>query len=183
MSASYRVLTGPSAASWFDRLVDLYRVVYAEAPYEEGPEEVESFRTRLTDDMSRPGFELVLATDDEFLVGAAYGWTMPAGTWWSKADHEPPPDLKDADKLALMEWIVHPGRRGEGVGAQLIRRLISGRAESWATLASDPRSNARGIYERAGWSAVGRFALPWGPTMDLLVLPLRSASGTSGVDR
>ncbi|WP_246017604.1 GNAT family N-acetyltransferase [Micromonospora pisi] len=151
--------------------------MYAEPPYEEGPEEVEGFRAKLPEDMSRPGFELVIATDDEFLIGAAYGWTMPAGTWWSKADREPPPDLKAAEKLAIMEWIVYPGRRGQGIGAQLIRRLISGRSESWATLASDPRSIARVIYGRAGWGDVGKSVLPWGPTMDLLALSLASING------
>lgn len=172
MTISYALLIGPSSAPWVDRLVDLYAVVYAEPPYEEGLEEVEGFRARLPGDMSRPGFELVIAADDDSLVGAAYGWTMPAGTWWSKADREPPADLKGIDKLAVMEWIVHPGRRGQGIGGQLIRRLIDGRSEPWATLASDPRSAARGMYERAGWNAVGRSVLSWGPAMDLLVLPL-----------
>ncbi|WP_329109740.1 GNAT family N-acetyltransferase [Micromonospora sp. NBC_01699] len=174
MSISYKRLTGSSSAPWVARLVDLYAVVYAEAPYEEGPEEVEGFRVKLPEDMFRPGFELVIATDDDALLGFAYGWTMPAGTWWSKADREPPPVLKAADKLAIMEWIVQPDRRGQGIGAQLIRWLIDGRSEPWATLASDSRSAARAIYERAGWSGVGKAVLSWGPTMDLLVLPLSS---------
>ncbi|MGW4464045.1 GNAT family N-acetyltransferase [Micromonospora sp. NPDC004704] len=174
MSISYMQPTGQSAALWFEEVADLYATVYSEAPYEEGPEQVDVFRSKLPEELSRPGFELVVAVEDDSAVGVAYGWTMPAGTWWSSADREPPPNLLDADKFALMEWIVHPSRRGEGVGAELIRRLIDGRPESWATLASDPRSAARSMYERAGWRDVGRSVLPWGPAMDLLALFLPS---------
>ena len=102
------------------------------------------------------------------LVGAAYGWTMPAGVWWSRADNDPPPEIEAADKFAVMEWIVHPDRRGEGIGAELMRRLLADRPEPWATLASDPRSAARAIYGRNGWAQVATSRLPWGPPMDLL---------------
>jgi hypothetical protein len=110
--------------------------------------------------------------DGANLVGAAYGWTMRAGVWWSRADGPGPADVVDADKFAVMEWIVHPARRREGIGAALMRELVVARSEPWATLASDPRSVARAIYGRAGWRQVGVSALPWGPPMNLLVLPL-----------
>jgi ribosomal protein S18 acetylase RimI-like enzyme len=110
-------------------IVDLYALVYAEPPYEEGPEQVDRFRTSLGEEASRAGFVLITAHDGEQLVGAAYGWTMAAGAWWSRADQEAPPGIRDVDKFAVMEWIVHPQRRGEGIGAELIRQLgfISGR--------------------------------------------------------
>ena len=156
-------------------LVDLYAVVYAEPPYQEGPEQVERFRTSLPKDAARAGFSLLTADDGGQLVGAAYGWTMPAGTWWSRADQQPPANVHNADKLAVLEWIVHPDRRGEGIGAELIRSLLEGRPEHFATLASDPRSAARGVYERAGWRQVARTSLSWGPAMDLLVLETGTA--------
>ena len=157
-------------------LVDLYAMVYAEPPYQEGPEQVDRFRTSLQDEATRAGFSLITAGDGGQLVGAAYGWTMPAGRWWSRADEQPPADIRDVDKLAVMEWIVHPGRRGKGIGAELIRRLLEDRQERYATLASDPRSAARGMYERAGWRQVARTQLSWGPAMDLLVLETRALS-------
>ncbi|GID32562.1 GNAT family N-acetyltransferase [Paractinoplanes brasiliensis] len=133
----------------------------------------------MLEDTSRAGFTLVTARTNDQLVGAAFGWTMPAGTWWSRADAQPSRDVLDADKFAVMEWIVRPDRRGKGIGAQLIRRLLTGRPESYATLASDPRSEAREIYERAGWRQVARTTLTWGPAMDLLVinLPLSITDG------
>ena len=161
-------------------LVNLYAVVYAEPPYSEGPEQVERFRTRLQDEAERAGFSLITADDGSQLVGAAYGWTMPAGTWWSRADQQPAADIRDVDKFAVMEWIVHPDRRAEGIGADLIRLLLEDRQERYATLASDPRSAARGMYKRAGWRQVAQTHLSWGPTMDLLVLEIRAPSNSHG---
>lgn len=172
---AYALHAGLTANPLFDRIADLYATVYAEPPYEEGPEQVARFRGSLPGEAARPGFTMVAAQDSGHLVGAAYGWTMPAGTWWSRADTDPPAHLRDADKLAVMEWIVHPHRRGEGIGAELMRRLLDGRPEPYATLASNPRAAARRMYERAGWEQVGQSAMPDGTPMDLLLLPLPAA--------
>lgn len=161
-----------ATAPLLSTVVDLYAVVYAEPPYREGPEQVERFRVSLRDDVARAEFSLITAHDGGQLVGAAYGWTMAAGTWWSRSDHQPSADIRDVDKLAVMEWIVRPGRRAEGIGAALIRLLLEDRVERYATLASDPRSVARAMYERAGWRQVARTHLSWGPAMDLLVLEI-----------
>jgi ribosomal protein S18 acetylase RimI-like enzyme len=167
--------TAPLVAS----VVDLYAVVYAEPPYEEGTEQVNQFRARLDEETTRAGFTLIAAHDRGQLVGTVYGWTMPAGTWWSQADQEAPADIHDADKLAVMEWIVHPERRAEGIGSELMRRLLRDRQEPYATLAADPRAPARGLYERAGWHQVARSKLPWGTAMDLLVLETGGARSAS----
>jgi GNAT superfamily N-acetyltransferase len=168
----YATHGGGLAEPLLDDVVGLYALVYAEPPYEEGPEQVERFRAGLPEEVGRPGFSLVAASDDGRLVGVAYGWTMAAGTWWSRADRPPPEEVRDRAKLAVMEWIVAPDVRGAGIGAELITRLLEGRPEDLATLASDPRSLARWMYTRAGWRQVGRTSLDWGPAMDLLVLDL-----------
>ncbi|WBB46939.1 hypothetical protein O3597_17365 [Verrucosispora sp. WMMA2044] len=62
-------------------LADLYAVVYAEPPYEEGPDEVAGFRDGLPEQAERKGFTLHTAHQGDVLTGAAYGWTMPAGAW------------------------------------------------------------------------------------------------------
>ncbi|MBQ0900981.1 GNAT family N-acetyltransferase [Micromonospora sp. U21] len=169
MPVTYTVRTGSSAAPLFPPLVELYAVVYAEPPYEEGPEQVSRFANGLPTEAARPGFTLVAAEDDGALIGAAYGWTMLAGRWWSQADQDPPADVLVADKLAVMEWIVAPDRRREGVGSGLMARLLDGRHERYATLASDPRAAARRMYARAGWRQVARSTMPDGTPMDLLL--------------
>ncbi|MBM0237140.1 GNAT family N-acetyltransferase [Micromonospora sp. ATA32] len=171
MAVTYMLHDGSSVVPLIGALAELYATVYAEPPYNEGPEQVARFREGLPGEAARPEFTLVTA-DDGLLVGAAYGWTMPAGTWWKRADADPPAELPDVDKIAVMEWIVHPHRRGEGIGAELMRRLLAFRPERYATLASDPRSHARQVYARNGWRQVGTSVLPWGPPMDLLVLDL-----------
>jgi len=163
---------GASAMPLVPALANLYALVYAEPPYREGPDQVDRFRSSLLEEVNRPGFTLITAEDGGEPVGAAYGWTMPAGAWWSRADQQPPVEVRDVDKLAVLEWIVQPDRRGEGIGAELIRRLLADRPERYATLASDPRSAARQMYERAGWRQVARTTLSWGPAMDLLVLDI-----------
>ncbi|MGC4805535.1 GNAT family N-acetyltransferase [Micromonospora sp. DT233] len=172
MAVTFSTHAGATAAALFPALVDLYAFVYAEPPYEEGPAEVAGFAEGLPAEATRPGFALVAAEEAGALVGAAYAWTMPAGRWWGHADAEPPADVLHADKCAVMEWVVHPSRRGRGVGLGLLRRLLAGRPERWATLASDPRAPARAMYGRAGWARVAGSRLPSGPPVDLLVLPL-----------
>jgi GNAT superfamily N-acetyltransferase len=175
VDVQYTLLDGVSAAPITPNLVELYAVVYAEPPYTEGPEQVHEFATKLPAETHRPGFALARALINNDLVGAAYGWTMPPGRWWSNADSDPPQDILDAPKLAVMEWIVHPNQRGRGIGRRLIRMLLADRPEPWAVLASDPRSAARRMYERAGWQRVGHSTLPWGAAMDLLALPLAAS--------
>ncbi|MEU8179317.1 GNAT family N-acetyltransferase [Micromonospora sp. NPDC049044] len=172
MALTYTTSHGHDAVRFFGPLVDLYGCVYAAPPYEEGPDQVARFRDGLPGEAVRPGFTLVTVAEGVSLVGAAYGWTMPAGHWWSRAAADPPADIRAASKLAVMEWIVHPRHRGAGIGAELMRRLLADRPERYATLASDPRSHARKVYARNGWQQIGTSILPWGPPMDLLVLDL-----------
>ncbi|MCX5066341.1 GNAT family N-acetyltransferase [Micromonospora lupini] len=172
MPVRYSMYDAGSATAVFPALVRLYAVVYAEPPYAEGPDQVAAFAAALPGEARRPGFTLVVADDVGELVGAAYGSTMAAGRWWTRADVEPPGDLRGVDKFAVMEWAVRLDRRREGIGAQLLRRLLDGRPEQWATLASNPAAPARAIYQRAGWQQVGGSAMPDGTPMHLLVLPL-----------
>ncbi|WP_246274521.1 N-acetyltransferase [Phytohabitans houttuyneae] len=176
MDLTYALLDGEKARLWLPQLVDLYAVVYAEPPYEEGPEQVAEFAETVPGDLDADGFTLAAAFVNEHLAGAAYGVTMAAGRWWKNTDDEPPAEVRDAAKFAVMEWMVRPANRITGVGRSLIRLLLADRPEPWAVLASDPRSTARSMYERAGWRQVGRSHLSWGPAMDLLVLPLTSPS-------
>lgn len=166
---SYSHHGNTTAPTLFPAMVHLYATVYAEPPYLEGPDEVNRFRESLPAEVGNAGFSLIAAEEDEQLIGVSYGWTMAAGTWWSRADQQPPSEVRECDKFAVMEWIVQPNRRGEGIGAQLMAKLLSGRPEKYATLASDPRSPARRMYERADWRQVARTTLTWGPEMDLLV--------------
>jgi hypothetical protein len=173
-----RTSASPSPDSIAD-LVELYAAVYSEPPYDEGPEQVERFAKIFPEETIRPGFGLIEARLDGLLIGSSYGWTMESGEWFASASGEPPQEIKDAPKLAVMEWIVHPTHLRRGIGRCLMVQLLANRPEPWAVLASDPRSEAREIYGRAGWLLVGTSKLSWGPEMDLLALPLRTTKTNS----
>jgi GNAT superfamily N-acetyltransferase len=174
----YDLLDADQARALAGEMQELYAEVYAEPPYEEGPEHVAQFRRRFRDQLRQSGFSLARAVDADAgrLVGAAYGHTMPAGEWMEPRVGEPPADLLDVPKLMIPEWMVRKPYRGRGVGRRLLGMLLDGRPEPYAILASNPAAPARRIYERMGWQQCGTIAPKLIPPMDVLVLPLPRSS-------
>lgn len=168
----YDVLNGSQAAGRTDAMRDLYAEVYAEPPYCEGEEQVNRFVEHFTAEVDRPGFSLAEAIDDHFMVGAVYGWTMGPGKWFGSPTSEPPAEVRDVPKFAIMEWMVRKRYRGSGTGRQLLDLVLADRAEPFAILASNPAAPARQIYERLGWWQCGGTESTFMPPMDILVLPL-----------
>lgn len=177
MAVTFTLHDSSNTTDLIGELGRLYAVVYAEPPYNEGAADAIRFMDGLYDEIARLGFTLIAAVDDGQLIGAAYGWTMLLGDWWSRDCAEPPAEIRMASKLAIMEWMVHPDRRGEGIGAELMGRLLTVRPERYATLAANPKAPARRLYARAGWRQVGKSQMPDGTPMDLLVLELPPSTG------
>ena len=157
------------AEQFLDELVDLYAEVFAEPPYNEGPDHVRRFRGWLTGEFDTPGFTLIRATVGDTLIGMAYGYQMPAGEWWRDAIEDPPDGVRKALKFAVMEWAVRGEYRGRGVGRRLMFDLLHGRAEQYATLNVNPAAPARNIYRRLGWQPCGSTNPKYMPPMDILV--------------
>lgn len=172
----YDLINADQARPLSIELERLYAEVYADPPYNEGPEHVAQFRRWFREQLRQPGFRLARAVDGGRLVGAAYGHTMPAGEWMEPQADEPPQHLLDAPKLTIPEWMVGKPYRGQGVGRRLLAMLLDGRPEPYAILASNPAAPARRIYERMGWQQVGMIRPKLIPPMDVLVLPLPAGS-------
>jgi hypothetical protein len=172
------LLDGDQARPLADRIRDLYADVFSEPPYNEGPQHVGHFVARFSDELGREGFALATASDDGELVGAAYGWTLPAGAWWPSATSHPPPELRIAPKFAVKEWMVRGSYRGNRIGQQLLDLLLAGRTEPYAVLASNPQAPARKIYDRLGWRFCGTSKPELLPPVDLLALRLPRESQT-----
>ncbi|GIG56016.1 hypothetical protein Lfu02_03880 [Longispora fulva] len=170
-------LDGPAAVEFADDLAALYAVVFGEAPYHEGPDDVARFRAAYPEQTTDPGFALVAALRGETLVGAAFGVTYPAGRWWQRATQGPPAAVTGVDTFAVKEWIVHPDARGGGLGRRLLDALLTDRPEPFATLAANPLAPARQIYHRWGWRHVDT-SDDTGPlgVMDFLLLPVPRSS-------
>jgi hypothetical protein len=102
---------------------------------------------------------------------------MESGRWFRNPLVEPPGDIKNAPKFAVIEWMVRKRYRGTGAGRQLLDRILADRPEPYAILTSNPDSAARRIYDRLGWrfmSATRPSDLM--PSMDVLVLPIGSST-------
>lgn len=168
----YDLLDTAAAGPLSTELEDLYAEVYAEPPYEEGPEHVAQFQRWFRDHLQQPGFQLARVVDGDRLVGAVYGHTMPAGEWMQPQADEPPAHLLGVPKLTIGEWMVRRPYRGQGVGRRLLTMLLDGRPEPYAILASNPAAPARQIYARMGWQQVGTIRPKLIPPMDVLVLPM-----------
>lgn len=134
------------------------------APYDEGPEDSSTFRTRLIEHSALPGFRLVVATV-EIPVGFAYGYRAHAGDWWAEtvfSEIPGQPGLRLDDAFIFMEMAVHPERRCAGIGRALRDSLLGGVECHTALLTTyDLDTPARRLYERVGWRDIVRpFVFP-----------------------
>src|SRR5690242_18206425 len=103
--------------------VHLYRLVYAEPPYRETPDDVAAFAETLLDDVQKPGFSLIAADRvPDGLFGYAYGFSFQPGQWWRFRDDRPE-HIAAVEKFAVREWAVHPDHRGNRIGATLMNLL------------------------------------------------------------
>jgi GNAT superfamily N-acetyltransferase len=168
----YDAVDASQAPALVDELADLYAEVYAEPPYNEGEEHVARFAQHYLDETTRAGFGLVIAVDNDLVAGAVHGWTMAAGQWFNRPITEPPAEIKNAPKFAIMEWMVRKRYRRAGIGRHLLDVILTGRPEPYAILASNPASIARRIYDKLGWHYCGSTEPAFMPSMDILALPL-----------
>jgi hypothetical protein len=176
MAPTFRLLSPHEAAALAEPMRDLYAEIYAEPPYCEGPEYVARFAEHYVEELDLPGFSLASATDGDLLVGACYGWTMAAGRWFRSPTVEPPAEILNAEKFAIMEWMVRRPYRQLGIGRRLLDLVLAGRPEPYAILASNPDAPARRIYEKhLGWQFCGSTEGGFMPPMDVLALRLRYA--------
>lgn len=159
-----------------DEVADLYEPVYAEPPYNAAAKYSRArFLDRTRDQVLASGFRLVAARRGGGLVGFAFGFSMMPGAWWANAS-QPPREVLDADKYAVVELVVARPERDRGLGRRLLDELLAERPERFATLAAVVDADAYAMYRRWGWETAGEFrAEP--PFSDALVLPLRRDGG------
>lgn len=107
----------------------------------------------------RSGFRLVLATTDGQASGYGYGFTGKRGQFWSDwLAGAAPADIVETwvgDHFELVDIVVHPANRGQGIAGQLHDRLVDGLPQQRALLATAPDNGAAArLYAGRGWQVL-----------------------------
>jgi GNAT superfamily N-acetyltransferase len=148
---TFVTLSGEQASEHRDAVLKVWSVVFGPvddaAAWEKSP--WDSHR-------SRSGYRLVLAHDDERLVGFAWGYTGDRGQYWSDyvaREVGPQVDGWLGGHFEFVELAVIPEARGKGVGGRLHDSLLAGLDHERALLATSDRADdpAVRLYTSRGW--------------------------------
>jgi GNAT superfamily N-acetyltransferase len=150
-----RRLDGEETLGMLDELADAYIEGYADDP-DAGrfPYTRDAFVERTTGQARSPGFTLIAGHWAAELAGFSFGLPFTAGRWWRGAEGEAPAELVNTDNFAVIELVVLPRFRDQGLAGRLFRTLLADRPEPYATLVAEKRGRARAMYDRWGWRAV-----------------------------
>jgi hypothetical protein len=70
-------LDGPATATISEQLVDVYRAAMGAPPFHESEVEAGFFADELAGELEEPGFRCWVASEDDRVVGFAYGYETP----------------------------------------------------------------------------------------------------------
>ena len=172
-------VSSEQAALHLDDLTELYADVYAEPPYEWGPEHAELFAERFAGQRRQHGFTLIEARANDQLIGMGFGVTLlPDTPWWQGVTAPLPHDVttEHPDRtFALVELLVRAPWRRQHIATSIHDRLLADRNEERATLTVLPAAEAaQAAYHTWGWQKVAqnRNPLPGSPIFDVMLKSL-----------
>lgn len=163
---SRRIEPFPEDGPLFEGAIAAYAEAFALPPYSD-PDRGEEVRYRLRRlHRERAGYRgfIALGQPDEprtpahGVVGMTYGYRSQRGQWWRDSvarelgRRERRRWLHDA--YELVEIAVHPEFQHRGIGALLVRTLLSGRPEATCVLSTRTDSRAHELYVRLGFEIV-----------------------------
>ena len=163
LDITIRTFDALRSAAELDTVAKLYEEIYAEPPYNEGPDEAAEFVDSWPSYLSQGAFRLVIAYTNDEPIGFAFGFQLPADThWWSNDRFLD--SLDDGISLeyegrtfVIIELAVQLPRRGLGIGGALHAALLADRPEERVTLTVRPEAeNVLKMYESWGYTQVGR---------------------------
>ncbi|MEV7924602.1 MULTISPECIES: GNAT family N-acetyltransferase [unclassified Kitasatospora] len=165
MTVVVRLLDGEQAVELEGQLKEVFSEAFAEAPYGEGPTDVERAFRRFRSQARRRGFRAAIAFDGDTVVGMAYGYPLSADTgWWDTLIDPVPENPRHEDgkrTFGLFELAVRPRWRRQGVATRMHRVLIEGIDSARVMLNTRPEAvAARASYRAWGYRRVGS-AIPW----------------------
>ncbi|MFD4658953.1 GNAT family N-acetyltransferase [Kitasatospora sp. NPDC058444] len=155
----FETLTDPDAAARaLDEMAPLYRQVFAEPPYLEGPDDLAGFLEGYESFRTMPGFRLVLARSGAALVGFAFGVLLQSDSrWWHGLGLTKDFTHEDGHRtFVIREIAVVPERRRRGLGRKLHAAVLAGADVERVTLAVRPEAQAAmKMYEALGYRGLG----------------------------
>lgn len=166
-----RELDGVAVGAMIEELADVYVDARTEPTFAKDPLwKRESFVSRTRLQVGHEGFSLVAAYAEGTLVGFSFGFPIGPGRWF-QGDTEPPQEILNATKFAIIELDVRRAWQARGIASALFHRLLEGRPEEYGMLGSLPGTRMRAVYERWGWRKVAEAAPGSGlPEIDTLVV-------------
>lgn len=143
-----------------DALARVYRAAYGDPSLPESRLDAENFaESTLQRHARRSGFKLVVSTTDGTVSGYGYGFTGKHGQFWSDwLAGAVPADIVETwvgDHFELVDMVVDPAFRGNGIAGLLHDSLLAGLPQDRALLATVPGDGAAPrLYEGRGWQVV-----------------------------
>jgi ribosomal protein S18 acetylase RimI-like enzyme len=173
---TFQLLDGTAAGEHADELQALHAEAY-------GRDHDGSFDDRFRVARRQPGFTLAEARHGGYLVGYAFGMPLrPSTSWWRHLT-TPLPDEVTTERpgrtFALVQLLVRPSWRRQGIAEALHDLILAGRPEERATLTVLPTATpAQRAFRKWGWRKVARThdGEPGSPVSDVLVLTLGQLS-------
>jgi GNAT superfamily N-acetyltransferase len=169
---TFRLLDGTQAAAHADDLLALHVEVYGDQPDD-------GFARRFRVLRRQPGFVLAEARHGGFLVGYAFGVPLrPSTSWWRELTTSLPDEVTTEHPgrtFALVELLVRPSWRRQGIAGVLHDLILASRPEERATLAVPPTATpAQNAFRKWGWRKIARTHDdgPGSPVSDVLIIPL-----------
>ncbi|WP_351237220.1 GNAT family N-acetyltransferase [Streptomyces sp. NPDC002133] len=145
----------------------------------------QDFLRRLTDDIRRPGFALLVA-ETTTLVGCAFGFPVHRDvSWWRGFEGRLPQSIEQLTAsghvFAITEIVVHPHEHDRDIARRLQERLVADHhASLGTTLVPAANRAAHAAFQSWGWQEIGTVHRPPGPTaLRALVLPLRKRTAAN----
>jgi GNAT superfamily N-acetyltransferase len=169
---TFRLLDGTQAAAHAEDLLALHAEVF-------GDQSDDGFARRFRILRRQPGFVLAEARHGGYLVGYAFGMPLrPSTSWWRHLTTPLPDEVTTEHPgrtFALVELLVRPSWRRQGIAGALHDLILEHRPEERATLTVLPTATpAQQAFQKWGWRKVARTraAEPGSPVSDVLITTL-----------
>src|SRR2546421_134203 len=163
-------LDGKDAKSVHGEVVDVYRSVFTQPPFDDSEREVGWFDHEFARDVELPEFRCFVARLGGEVAGFAYGFRTfegePWNDWYRVVLRAVGPGAADTwirGRFALAWLAVREERRRHGIGSRLYEAILASvKPTRWWLVTHDLDTPARRLYRRRGWVELGRGPLGWG---------------------